>query len=501
MKMTRRAFSALLCAAGASLGSLGSPRVAANEPGINRQDRATDQQDLVGYPLRLVRGRPASGWSVSPGQTVYFALSSESAKTITLAMHSATGSIVHSFGRVAIETQGFVGGSPWSHGAGFRPTISWTIPAHTPSGVYFLSELPNIFVVVRDLSDTRAPHAPNGIPTAVLIPTNTISAYSPTNRLDFYSSPTRVPILSFLRPFDASEKANWLGLLKFIAKERIFGSPRYLTDHCLESRDALANVKLLIIDGHSEYWSRKAREKLDQFIAAGGHVIVAGGNALWWQVRYAAQGDQLVCYKDKRLDPVRDPMLVTVEWIKPGLVYPPAVTIGGDFRHGGYGRLSKGADVSSAGLRVVDGQHPLLRGLGLKACEILDLGGVSEMDGAPIVGFDVLGRPVPDVAGLGAYRLEILAWDWGKRAGQTTVGTAHVYQRRELSGAVLHLGAMNCCEGTSSGHRFMRLMCRNFAQRIYHQQSLFSGLSPVAAHLAMHTPRSGQPPALHGECG
>ena len=500
MKMTRRAFSSLLCAAGASLGGMAAPR-AATLAATNVEPRGAAQpQGLTGYPLRMKAGRPVSGWCAAPGETVYFALSHDAQTTVALAMVSTSGDIVHSFGEITIEPQSVPSGSSWSHGVDFEPTLHWAIPEGTPSGVYFLNELPNIFVVVRELSNAHAPSAPYGLPTAVLVPTNTISAYSPTAGRDFYSIPKRAAVLSFLRPFDASEKADWSDLLKFVAEERIFGAPRYLVDHDMENPDALAGVKLLIVDGHSEYWSRRARENFDRFIAGGGHALIAGGNVMWWQVRYGDSGNQLICYKNERLDPIHDPALVTVNWTDPKLGLPTNASIGGDFRHGGYGRRAKGANVSGAGLRIVDNQHPLLLGLGLKHCEVLDLGGVSELDGAPILGFDVLGRPVPDLATLKAYRLEILAWDWGQRSGKTTVGTAHIYQRSELGGTVLHLGAKECCQGTQAGHTVMRALGQKYAQRIYHEQPLFSGLPPAKVYLRLRTPHAGLPPDLPGTC-
>ena len=497
MSMTRRAFSTLL--GGAAVAGLTSlPAAASNVTTDAKVDHANG---LSGYPLRFKHGQPSAAWSAAPGETTYFALSHDAGKTFDLEMTSANGAVVHRFGRVAVNSQPWSNTTPWSHGAGYRPTVEWTIPAHTPSGVYFLNQLPNLFVVVRDLATTTPPRADRGLATALLVPTNTISAYSLTEGHDFYSKPTHANVLSFLRPFSASERADWLELLRWVETQDVFGSPRYLIDHDLEEGNALNGVKLLIIDGHSEYWSRAARLHFERFVASGGHVIVAGGNTMWWQVRYADRGEQLICYKSVDLDPIANPELITINWTDPSLGLPTDLSIGGDFRRGGYGRRAPGAGASGAGLRVLDAQHPLLRSIDAKSCDMLDLGGVSEFDGAPIKGFDALGRPVADAAALGAFRLEILAWDWGHRARDTTIGTAHVYQREELGGTVLHLGAKECCEGNRPGNVAMRAICREFAERIYREQTLFSGLTPTKVVTPLQPPWPGKAPVIHGQCG
>ena len=84
-----------------------------------------------------------------------------------------------------------------------------------------------------------------------------------------------------------------------------------LADSDLQDYSSLAGAELLIIPGHSEYWTRQARQNVDAFVAAGGNVAILSGNTMWWQVRYADNGDTLVGYRSTA-DPIANPLLETI---------------------------------------------------------------------------------------------------------------------------------------------------------------------------------------------
>ena len=61
--------------------------------------------------------------------------------------------------------------------------------------------------------------------------------------------------------------------------------------------EQLDGYKVLVINGHSEYWSNEAYDAVDRFLAAGGSVIVMSGNTMFWRVSYDEDGGAMECRK------------------------------------------------------------------------------------------------------------------------------------------------------------------------------------------------------------
>jgi hypothetical protein len=73
-------------------------------------------------------------------------------------------------------------------------------------------------------------------------------------------------------------------------------------DLCTESDlqlvpDVLDDYRLLLIIGHSEYWSTGMRDRVEGFVRDGGNAAFFSGNMCWWQVRFEDGGNTMVCYK------------------------------------------------------------------------------------------------------------------------------------------------------------------------------------------------------------
>lgn len=151
------------------------------------------------------------------------------------------------------------------------------------------------------------------------------------------SSPYRAPYgfrVSFLRAFSpnfGSSADKWrlweLPFLKWLDRQAID------VDLCTESdlelqNDILAGYHLLVIVGHSEYWSLGMREQVEQFVKQGGNLAIFSGNTCWWQVRFEDGGDTMVCYKQKDFDPIADNKLKTVNWKEPYLGRPETLLTG-----------------------------------------------------------------------------------------------------------------------------------------------------------------------------
>lgn len=59
----------------------------------------------------------------------------------------------------------------------------------------------------------------------------------------------------------------------------------------------LDGYKVAIVNGHSEYWSAEAFTGIDDYLKAGGNLIVMSGNTFFWRTSYNADGSVMECRK------------------------------------------------------------------------------------------------------------------------------------------------------------------------------------------------------------
>ncbi len=190
----------------------------------------------------------------------------------------------------------------------------------------------------------------------------------------------------------------------------------YLTDYDLDAAPAaLAPYDVVVLVGHSEYWSGPQRRAIDHFVESGGRLACFSGNTAFWKVRWEDGGRTLVCHKWKgfEADPLAlsDPAEATHLWSHPAFAWPEAATTGLSFLFGGYHRLGLCAARGAGGYTVYRDRHWALEGCDLYYGDVFGdqvplLG--YENDGCPItIGED--GLPAP-VARLGTPEgLEIIA--------------------------------------------------------------------------------------------
>ena len=70
------------------------------------------------------------------------------------------------------------------------------------------------------------------------------------------------------------------------------------SDHDLHREpEQLDGYKVLVINGHSEYWSAEAYRAVDDFLRAGGAALVLSGNTMFWRVSYDEDGTAMECRK------------------------------------------------------------------------------------------------------------------------------------------------------------------------------------------------------------
>lgn len=224
---------------------------------------------------------------------------------------------------------------------GWEPTLSWRVPGEARSGLYVLrlrwgeggqeSFRHATFVV-------RRPRRRRPAPIVLLAATHTWRAYNaapfgqprpglrqvcgtdghPNSAGDppaysfyrghaagpgTYQVGSRVPWLSadpYLRYGDATDYSHLARADRFAQTwlEREGYEYEMISDLDLH-RDpgALRRHRVLIINGHSEYWSIEMMRGLAEYLGAGGRVIVLSGNSLFWRVTHDVEAGILECRK------------------------------------------------------------------------------------------------------------------------------------------------------------------------------------------------------------
>lgn len=300
----------------------------------------------------------------------------------------------------------------WTNGCGWTPTYTLVVPAAWPSGVYEAKLTTPQFAVTRYAVFTVRESQP-GSTSSILFQTsvNTWQAYNNWGGKSLYDHSStdgeRAQIVSFRRPY-----TSWDGRGDFPKYERkliqFLERQGYTLEYCTDldtHRDPSlqANYDLFLSVGHDEYWTKEMRDNIEGRIAGGKNVAFFGGNTCWWQIRYSPGLDQVICYKDKDLDPLLgvDDSRVTVNWYQEPVDRPENSMTGVSFRHGGY--VNDGPCLPAAegygGYTTCRAWHWVYEGTGLAEGEVFG-------EDATIVGYEVDGAEIETVGGLPVPDLE-----------------------------------------------------------------------------------------------
>jgi hypothetical protein len=214
------------------------------------------------------------------------------------------------------------------------------------------------------------------VPTPILytLPFLTYEAYNLWGGYSLYrgtapdgtlQQPLRSYAVSFDRPF-LNDGFNIFGVYDFPLIEWLEKSGynvTYEADYDLDAPSApLDHYKLVIISGHSEYWSADMRKNVTAARDAGVSLAFFGANDVYWHVRLTSSPLGLdrvvVCYKSATLDPLAasDPSATTVRWRDAPLNQPEALLMGEEY----------GGEVAGVtSLTLSDGSAPYLKGSSL----------------------------------------------------------------------------------------------------------------------------------------
>ncbi|MBI1210906.1 MAG: DUF4350 domain-containing protein [Alphaproteobacteria bacterium] len=157
----------------------------------------------------------------------------------------------------------------------------------------------------------------------------------------------------------------------------------YLTDYDLGAdAGALAPYDVVILVGHSEYWSAGERDAIERFVDRGGRLAIFSGNTAFWKVRHENDGRSFVCHKWRGFDAEpnagRD---ATHLWSHPVFARPEAEITGLSFLFAGYHRLGLCAARGQGGYTVYRNEHWALEGCDLFYGDVIG-------DELPLIGYE-----------------------------------------------------------------------------------------------------------------
>lgn len=369
--------------------------------------------------------------SYKNGELVHVFLSSiEPINDYTIAITDLKDSLIVSF-QIDIKKQD-LNGEPYANGFGYEESFSFELMDY-PSGVYLIDD--HIPFIVK-------PDQPKEV--MILYPSNTINAYCSSGEKSAYktlsSDGITSPVLSYQRPMSLPNYST--DFFKWIVSEKDL-EIGYLCDQDMDDYKNLENSRLLIIPGHSEYWSRAGRRNFDLYIANGNDALIISGNTMWWQVRYSEDGSKMIVPKSVKNDTLVPDSLVSCKWINPMLKYPVIPSSGSQFEYGGYGMKD---DNGWDGYKIVNPHTPILKSTGLEYGDVLSLP-TKEYDGADLC---ISGDKVRLRNRFGLYRYELIGYDLASRK-ENSNGAWIILQRRPSSGVVINMGSTNWCHKNGIG--------------------------------------------------
>lgn len=234
--------------------------------------------------------------------------------------------------------------SAWE-GCNWNETFRFVIPNNWEPGVY-RAEFPTGEGERGILFNVKENSLSSYSKILLILSTNTWQAYNNYGGKSIYefnsTNSERAHKVSFQRPFE-----DPLGSGDFYRYDARFiqWAAQNNIKHEIVSQldvhtnpDLLPNYDVVFIAGHNEYWTRKERHAFQNYVADGGKLLILSGNTSWWQIRLEDDGNTLVCYKDKNLDPLTGVVdsLVTVHWWDDPVYYPETMLTGVSFKYGGF---------------------------------------------------------------------------------------------------------------------------------------------------------------------
>lgn len=232
---------------------------------------------------------------------------------------------------------------PWRADYNWPISFSFTIPEYWKPGLHHIRVRSEIDPGYYKQFQIAVQPDELGSYSKIAVLTNdlTNAAYNSTGGKSNYKSfipddPKRANVLSINRPGTFNNKWRDFDFPKWADK---VGMPiEYITSLDLHFNPGILNsYEILVLSGHSEYWSRPMRRELERFLNSGGKLVSLSGNTMWWSVRVleAGRGLIMVSCKGWLNDPKcsDDPKLSTKHWHE---IDPEIKVLGASYEYGGY---------------------------------------------------------------------------------------------------------------------------------------------------------------------
>jgi hypothetical protein len=302
------------------------------------------------------------------------------------------------------------------------------------------------------------------------VPFATWQAYNrsgvPGEGLYWAEDPWRAHEVTFDRPGGGPPPERWEeGLMRWLHESRI--DVDYCSNLDLDLHPGLlTGYRLLLVNGHDEYWSAPMRDAVEAFTRAGGNLAVFGANTSWWQIRLADNGRTMICYRDAAADPVAatTPELTTVEWSSAPVNRPENAMTGLSFRLGAGCWGPEMASMFGESYTVRFADHWVFAGTGLTDGDKFGLGALGyETDAADIEEIDgvprVTGRDGTPTSFTVLATADLRHWSAYGQAGAATMGLFESGQ-----GTVFNAGTVNWA--SAIGDPVVARITRNVIDRL-----------------------------------
>jgi len=330
--------------------------------GPNRVSRENTRAGSTRWELPLAGTGGAQGYfsdvSVVAGDSVSLHLDS-AASLVTVTAYrigwygGAGGRLVGRWRDIAVEAQPEpatdpVTGMVWCD---WHPALEFPVPADWVSGLYLFLLEP------KGLSPQYVPlwvrEAKTPAPILFLSSMTTFQAYNQWGGKSLYpdgstgattvSGGANAVTVSYDRPYDSYRGGGrclrWEP--QFIRWIEAGGYDlAYAADMDLERHPELfQGRKLIIVQGHAEYWSVGMRRTLEAAIAAGTNVAFFSANEIYWRCRFensvGGKYRSVTCYRLAAIDPLAstDPAQATTKWRELPSRDPESLVIGQMYGH------------------------------------------------------------------------------------------------------------------------------------------------------------------------
>lgn len=150
----------------------------------------------------------------------------------------------------------------------------------------------------------------------VVLPVNTWQQYNAWGGVNTYTDKVAAVKVSFDRPYAHGLNKPLLDypVVRFV--DQFEYDAGYVTDVDVDRDPSLLlRTRLVVVPGHSEYWTKRMRDGFERARDAGVNLAFLGGNTGYWQTRYGNRTRRtLYQFRSAALDPTTNPALETVRW-------------------------------------------------------------------------------------------------------------------------------------------------------------------------------------------